>query len=78
MNATLLISFIFKNYSSIVQNHWEICVRSNTLTEDFLTYVQTLKITHEQEKMSGQEKKKVANLMRNNFGDHSLVMLVFF
>ena len=78
INGTLLLSLLFKNYSSIVQNHWEICVKSNNLTEDFLLYVQTLKIAIDQEKMNPEEKRKLAALMRSNFGDHSLVMLVCF
>ena len=52
MNSTLLLSNIFKQYSQIVENYWEICVKPNILTHDFFTYLSKLKLTIDSTKMS--------------------------
>ena len=43
-----------------------------------MEYLQRLKISIEPMKMTQEEKKHIASLMRTNFGDYSLVLLVFF
>ena len=48
INSTLLISMILKNYPSIVENCWEICVKPNILTEEFFNYLQKISIKTQQ------------------------------
>lgn len=43
-----------------------------------MEYLQKLKISIDSTKMSIEEKKHIVSLMRTNFGDYSLVLLVFF
>jgi hypothetical protein len=78
INATNLLSFLFKLYPNIVENYWELCITSNILTKDFLNHVTKLRITTSEVKMSTDEKKEVVNFMRSNFGDQSLILLSFF
>lgn len=54
------------------------CVKPNVLTQEFFNYLSNLRIHIESTKMPMEEKRKIANLMRTNFGDYSLVLLIFF
>ena len=72
------MSFIFKLYPAIVENYWEMCVTPNILNKDFLNHVKKLRITTTEVKMGNDEKREIANFMRSNFGDHSLILLSIF
>jgi hypothetical protein len=54
------------------------CVTSNILTSDFLVHVKRLRLKAEEAKMTADEKREIVNLMRSNFGDHSLILLSIF
>jgi hypothetical protein len=78
INATSLLSAIFKHYPSMVENYWEMCVTSNVLSKDFLAHVKKLRISTSEVKMSAEEKLEIAQFMRSNFGEHSIILLSIF
>ena len=78
INATGLLACLFKHYSKIVETHWEMCVTSNVISVEFLSHVKRLRLTVEEARMGAEGRKEIVNLMRSNFGDHSLILLSIF
>lgn len=78
INATALLACLFKHYAKIVETYWEMCVTSNIISLEFLGHVKQLRLTVEEARMSAEVRREIVNLMRSNFGDHSLILLSIF
>lgn len=77
-NSVSLLSHVFKQYPSLVETHWELCVTPNILTAEFLAYLRKLTLSSGSSKLNAEEKQEIVTLMRTNFGDHSLILLAVF
>lgn len=78
INATALLAALFRHYGRLADAHWEMCVSSNVISPEFLAHVKRLRLTAEEARMSAEGRQEVVNLMRSNFGDHSLILLSTF
>jgi hypothetical protein len=69
---------MFKVVPALLEIHWELCVKSNAFSEEFNEHIRELQIKYSGQNISTKERDNILNMMKINFGEHSLLCMLIF
>jgi hypothetical protein len=78
VSASLLLALMLKIIPPLLELHWELCVRSNAFSDEFDEHIRQLQIKFSGQSLTPEQRTQVLNMMRVNFGEHSLLCMLIF